>query len=124
MTPASFLPKASRFRVDLPVDLSLHVRGQNQTAPTIKVRAVLSWNTPPSITHPYAQVVWGNSLDLRIAITSQPVLHSSKEAGLITGNQHSNSACIINGDDREDHGPSFTRSRWKPVDWMRHAASF
>ncbi len=67
--------------VSLPVDLSQHARAQVSAATTIKVRAVLSWDTPPSITHPYAQVVWGNSLDLRIVISSQPAIYSSQEAG-------------------------------------------
>jgi hypothetical protein len=110
--------------VSMPVDLSLHTPAEGLAATKIKVRAVLSWNTPPSTTHPYAQVVWGNSLDLRIAISSHPALHSSKEAPILTVPQRGSSASNFNAGDHQDIESLFTRDRREPVDLARSAASF
>jgi hypothetical protein len=51
------------YKVFLPVDLPAHAQPGSKDARTVNVRAVLSWNTPPSTTDPCAPVVWGNSLD-------------------------------------------------------------
>lgn len=51
------------YKVFLPVDVLAHARPGSKGAKTVKVRAVLSWNMPPSTTDPCAPVVWGNSLD-------------------------------------------------------------
>jgi hypothetical protein len=60
----SSLPAAGlEYKVFLPVDVLAHARPGSKGAITVKVRAVLSWNTPPSTTDPCAPVVWGNSLD-------------------------------------------------------------
>ena len=60
----SSLPAAGlEYKVFLPVDVLAHARPGSKCAKTVKVRAVLSWNTPPSTTDPCAPVVWGNSLD-------------------------------------------------------------
>ncbi len=55
---------------DYSVVLPIHLSRQavNEGAKTVKVRAVLSWNTPPSTTNPNAPVVWGESLDRTILI--------------------------------------------------------
>lgn len=52
----------------LPVDLSaLHLPCQK--GPKIaRIRAVLSWNTPPSTTNPDAPVYWGNRIDAHIQL--------------------------------------------------------
>jgi hypothetical protein len=55
-------------RVVLPIHLADHAQPRSEDAKTVKVRAVLSWNTPPSTTNPSAPVVWGNSLDCKILI--------------------------------------------------------
>ena len=55
------------YSVVLPIHLSR--QGENECAKTVKVRAVLSWNTPPSTTNPNAPVVWGESLDCTILIS-------------------------------------------------------
>jgi len=55
--------------VFLPVDLIAHAQPGGKGAKKVKVRAVLSWNTPPSTTDPCAPVVWGNSLDGVILIS-------------------------------------------------------
>ena len=54
------------YSVVLPIHLSRQT--ENEGAKTVKVRAVLSWNTPPSTTNPNAPVVWGESLDCKILI--------------------------------------------------------
>jgi hypothetical protein len=60
----SNLPAAGlEYKVFLPVDVLAHARPGSKGAKTVKVRAVLSWNTPPSTSDPCAPVVWGNSLD-------------------------------------------------------------
>ena len=55
---------------DYSMALPIHLSRQtvNEGAKTVKVRAVLSWNTPPSTTNPNAPVVWGESLDRTILI--------------------------------------------------------
>jgi hypothetical protein len=51
----------------LPVDLSAHRTGCD--LPKIaRVRAVLSWATPPSTTNPNALNFWGNSLDTHVQV--------------------------------------------------------
>jgi hypothetical protein len=55
--PASGL----EYNVFLPIDLLSHAQPCSDGPKTATVRGVLSWNTPPSTTNPYAPVVWGNS---------------------------------------------------------------
>jgi hypothetical protein len=110
-------------RVGLPVDFSRHELVEGLAAATIKVRAVLSWNTPPSTTHPYAPVVWGNSLDLRLVISSHHVVHSSKEADFLTSSWRGNSALTFNADDLADRGASVTQHRMDLAHWIRDTAS-
>jgi len=65
------LPSASlEYSVSLSADLLSHIRRCGGGARTVKVRAVLSWNTPPSTTDPKAPVVWGNILETRIPIST------------------------------------------------------
>jgi hypothetical protein len=60
----SSLPAAGlEYKVFLPVDVLAHAQPGRKGAKKVKVRAVLSWNTPPSTTDPCAPVIWGNSLD-------------------------------------------------------------
>jgi hypothetical protein len=51
----------------LPVDLSKY-RKSCDTPKIAKVRAVLSWNTPPSMTNPDDVPYWGNRLDAHVQI--------------------------------------------------------
>ena len=51
----------------LPVDLSHH-RNPCNTPKIARVRAVLSWATPPSTTNPNALTYWGNLLDAHVQI--------------------------------------------------------
>jgi hypothetical protein len=65
----SSLPEAGlEYKVFLPVDILADAQPGSKGARRVKVRAVLSWNTPPSTTDPCAPVVWGNSLDGLILI--------------------------------------------------------
>lgn len=62
------------YNVFLPVNLLAHAQPCSDGPKIAKVRAVLSWNTPPSTTNPYAPVVWGNSLEGLILVPpGQPV---------------------------------------------------
>ncbi|MGA3370182.1 MAG: hypothetical protein ABSC48_00305 [Terracidiphilus sp.] len=65
-------PAGLEYRVSLPCDLLTRAQRCKEAAETIKVRAVLSWNTPPSTTDPNAPVVWGNILESRISILPSP----------------------------------------------------
>lgn len=57
----------------LPVDLTYH--RQNCEIPKIaRVRAVLSWNSPPSEADADAPAYWGNRLDAHVQIKPGPVL--------------------------------------------------
>jgi len=56
------------YNVFLPVDLLSHAQPCKDGAKTATIRAVLSWNTPPSTTNPNAPVTWGNSLEGLILI--------------------------------------------------------
>jgi hypothetical protein len=51
----------------LPVDLSAHRAGCD-VSKIARVRAVLSWATPPSTTNPNALNFWGNSIDTHVQI--------------------------------------------------------
>jgi hypothetical protein len=78
--PASGL----EYKVILPVDVLAETQPGNKGATRVKVRVVLSWNTPPSTTDPCAPVIWGNSLDGLILIPpgineSSGALSSSKD---------------------------------------------
>jgi len=110
--------------VSLPVDLPWHTLPEGLAATKIKVRAVLSWNAPPSTTQPYAQVVWGNSLDLRIAISSHPAFHAGEEASILTGPRRGKFASNFNAGDHEDIESLIKCYRREPDDLVRRAASF
>jgi hypothetical protein len=73
------------YKVFLPVDVLADVQPGSKGVRRVKVRAVLSWNTPPSTTDPCAPVIWGNSLDGLILIplginVSSGARSSSKDA--------------------------------------------
>jgi predicted NACHT family NTPase len=89
----------------------------------IRLRAVLSWNAPPSSTHPYAQAVWGNSLDRRMMISSLSEVKSGKESAVQSGHLRNHSALAFNAEDLEDRGPSSAQFRWNPAELIRDATS-
>ena len=61
-------PAGLEYNVALPVDLLSRMPLGGEGAKTVKVRAVLSWSTPPSTTDPNAPIVWGNRVESRIPI--------------------------------------------------------
>lgn len=111
-------------RVSLPIDLASHLRTAGDATKLIGVRAVLSWSTPPSISHPSAQAVWGNSLVRRIAIHLQPSAYTKKESEIFTSPRHSDSAFTFSTEDLVERRQALTRFRWEPLDLARDAASF
>mgnify|MGYP001499278135 CR=1 FL=1 len=56
------------YSVFLPVDMTAHRQPCDIGPKTAKVRAVLSWNEPPSTTDPYAPVTWGNADETLVLI--------------------------------------------------------
>ena len=87
-----------RYSVVLSMDLLPHRKTRKDSPHVAKVRAVLSWGTPPSTTNPYARVVWGNSVEGLVLNLSK---HTSAltEAGDIDLEQvrnHGNDDCITN----------------------------
>lgn len=66
------------YKVFLPVNIRSCALFGSKEAKKMKVRAVLSWNTPPSTSDPCARVVWGNSLDGMILIP--PGINASIDA--------------------------------------------
>lgn len=78
--PASGL----EYNVFLPVDLLSHAQPCNDGPKTATVRAVLSWNTPPSTTNPYAPVVWGNSHEGLILIPPGPVIGAEQQVPVLS----------------------------------------
>jgi hypothetical protein len=63
-----------QYAVFLPVNLAPHRRPCHES-PVAKIRAVLSWNTPPSVTNPWAVPTWGNITDALVQLpTGDPVV--------------------------------------------------
>ncbi len=73
-----------RFNVFLPVNLLAHAKPCSSGAQTVKVHAVLSWDTPPSTTNPNAPVVWGNSLDGLILIPPGRAIGSGQQVPVLS----------------------------------------
>jgi hypothetical protein len=74
----SSLPAAGlEYKVFLPVDVRSRIRPGNKGAKRVNVRAVLSWNAPPSAEDSSASAVWGNKLDSEILIAPSINISSS-----------------------------------------------
>lgn len=68
----------------LPVDVGAFRRGCQE--PVLRrVRAVLSWNTPPSTTDPDAVPVWGNRIDRSVQIEPGPVYDGTARFTIVGG---------------------------------------
>lgn len=76
-------PAGLEYTVSLPVDLLSHLRPCCESAKTVKVRAVLSWNTPPSTRDPNAPVVWGHRVESRIPIPPRQEASVGKKAACV-----------------------------------------
>lgn len=77
-------PNHLDYNVFLPVDLLSHAKPCYDGPQTAKVRAVLSWNTPPSTTDPYAPVVWGNSQEGLILIPPGNVIGTGQQVPVLS----------------------------------------
>ena len=87
-------PAGLEYSVSLPVNLLSRLQACGKGIETIKVRAVLSWNMPPSTADPYAPVVWGNTMECRIQVPFGQELRAGHRApsGFIPGDAMSGRA--------------------------------
>ncbi len=77
-------PNTLEYNVFLPVDLLSHAKPCYTGPHTAKVRAVLSWQTPPSTTDPYAPVVWGNSREGLILIPPGDIIGTGQQVPVLS----------------------------------------
>lgn len=70
------LPGGLFYAVFLPIDLAAHRRPCTAGPVTARVRAILSWNSPPPPADPNHPPVWGNRLETLVHITPGPVLEA------------------------------------------------
>lgn len=77
-------PAHLEYNVFLPIDLVSHAQPCDDGPQTARVRAVLSWNTPPSTTNPYAPVVWGNAHEATILIPPGPAIGSGQQVPVLS----------------------------------------
>jgi hypothetical protein len=73
-----------KYNVFLPVDLLSHAQPCDDGPKIARVRGVLSWNTPPSTTNPYAPVVWGNSHEGLVLIPPGPVIGTGQQVPVLS----------------------------------------
>jgi len=67
---SSFPSGGLDYAVVLPVDVASHMQPCTNGAQTAKVRAILSWQTPPPANDPNYVPVWGNRADALVQIPS------------------------------------------------------
>ena len=107
----SSLPATGRvYHVFLPVNLHSHAQPGSEGAKTVKVRAVLSWNIPPSTTNPSAPVVWGNSLDGQILISSGANVNRGARSNLYFASTllpADEKIAVLTGFPQKQTGPAF-----------------
>ena len=60
------------YAVVLPVDVASHQQPCSSGPQIVKVRAILSWQTPPSTTDPNYVPVWGNQSDALVQLPAGP----------------------------------------------------
>lgn len=77
-------PTRLDYNVFLPVDLLSHAKPCDEGPQTARVRAVLSWNVPPSTTNPYAPVVWGNSREGLILIPPGEIIGTGQQIPVLS----------------------------------------
>jgi hypothetical protein len=74
------------YAVVLPVDVASHMQPCSNGPQTAKVRAILSWQTPPPSTNPNYVPVWGNQANALVQIPSgQPFLVGTPNIAIIGG---------------------------------------
>jgi hypothetical protein len=83
---SSIPPDGLEYSVFQPVDIASHRQLCELGAKTAKVRAVLSWDVPPSTTDPYAPVTWGNSDETLILLEpGAPFVAGTPDISIIGG---------------------------------------
>jgi hypothetical protein len=79
----------------LKVDLNPHRRNCDKTRPS-RIRAVLSWNTPPSTTNSDAVPYWGNRLDAHVVIRpGQPGINLYRIGGIVVSDIDANNGLTL-----------------------------
>lgn len=79
-------PDGLDYSVVQPVDIASHRQPCGAGPKTAKVRAVLSWDVPPSTTDPYAPVTWGNSDETLILLNpGAPFVSGTPDISIIGG---------------------------------------
>lgn len=79
------LPKDGfNYAVFLPVDLSKHRKPCKQGPVYAKMRAILSWSSPPPANTPDYKPVWGNAENTTILLTPGDIQQGGKPAPVIT----------------------------------------
>ena len=77
---ASIPDQGLNYTVILPVDLSTHRQSCDDGPKIARIRAVLSWHTPPSTSNPWAIPTWGNRVDTHVQIKPKGALTGSLAA--------------------------------------------
>lgn len=77
-------PNKLEYNVFLPVDLLSHQKPCKAGPQTAKVRAVLSWETPPSTSDPYASVVWGNAKEGLILVPPGETIGTGQQVPVLS----------------------------------------
>ncbi|HEY6292047.1 MAG TPA: hypothetical protein VI455_10890 [Terriglobia bacterium] len=79
-------PGGLKYSVVQPVDIASHQQPCDQGPKTATVRAVLSWDVPPSTVDPYAPVTWGNSDETTILLDpGTPFVTGTPDISIIGG---------------------------------------
>lgn len=82
----SIPPGGLQYSIAQPVDIVSHRQPCAKGPKTAKVRAVLSWSTPPSTTDPYAHVTWGNADETTILLDpGTPIVTGTPDISIIGG---------------------------------------
>jgi hypothetical protein len=81
----TILPKDGlNYAVFLPVDLSKYRKPCKQGPVYVKMRAILSWSSPPPVNTPDFRPLWGNVENTMVMLTPGKVTEGTKPAPVIT----------------------------------------
>lgn len=83
----SFPKEGICYSVVMPVDLSKYRRGC-ENPKIARVRAVISWNIPPSNTNPDELKYWGNRIDAHIQIRPGEIVEPNTPPRIVIGGIH------------------------------------
>jgi len=71
-------PEGLKYAVSLPIDLSTRRQPCTMGAKVVKVRAILSWETPPPPWNPNCVPVWGNREETWVHVKPGPVVEKGE----------------------------------------------